>query len=110
MRASRGSSGKTGPSQGQATGQRDPGTPEPTNFSKKDSLHPKELNPGQIVATLPTDEEAPKGEAKLPVRVESQAALQRMAEKVDSEVLPAEYREQILRYMESLRKADAGDK
>lgn len=85
-------------------GQRDPGTPEDTRF-KKDSLKPRELNPGQIVGTLPIDGEAPRGEAEVPVRPEPEAALRRMAEKVETEVLPAEYREQVLRYMELLRGA-----
>jgi len=102
MLGMKGSSRSTGPNEGQGAGARDSGKEEGTNFQKK-SLHPKELNPGQIVGTLPIDEEAPRGDVNVPVRVESQAALQRMAEKVDTEPLPAEVREQVLRYMESLR-------
>jgi len=98
----RGSSSSTGPQEGKGAGQGRAGTPEDTKF-QKDSLKPRELNPGQIVGTLPADEEAPKGDVSVPVRTETQAALQRMAEKVDTEVLPAEFREQVLRYMESLR-------
>jgi hypothetical protein len=102
----RGSSSSTGPQEGLGAGTGNAGTPEDTRF-KKDSLKPRELNPGQIVGTLPADEEAPRGDVSVPVRTETQAALQRMAEKVDTEVLPAEFREQVLRYMESLRAASS---
>jgi len=101
----KGSSNSTGPNEGLGAGTGRPGTPEGTNFNRKEQLHPKELNPGQIVGSLPIDEEAPKGDVSVPVRAATPEALQRMAEKVDTEVLPAEYREQILRYMESLRRA-----
>ena len=101
------SSPSTGPNQGLGMGQGKAGRPEDTKF-KKESLRARELNPGQIVGALPVDEVPDKGEAQVPVRQETQAALQRMAEKVDTETLPAEYREQVLRYMESLRRADAG--
>jgi hypothetical protein len=107
--ASRSSSGQTGPNPGLGVGQRDPGTPEDTKFQRKD-IHPNELGPGQITGVLPTDGEAPKGEVQVPVVGETQAALQRMAEKIDTEVLPVEYREQILRYMESLRQTLEGEK
>jgi len=83
-------------------GPRDGGTPENTKFETK-RLHPNELNPGQLVGQLPANEPAPKGEAQIPVRGPTQKTLQEMAEKVDSEVLPAEYREQIYRYMELMR-------
>ncbi len=99
----KGGTGQTGPSEGRGAGLRDPGTPEDTKF-KKETLHPRELNPGQIVGTLPVEGEAPKGEVRTPVRPETAEALQRMAEKVETEVLPAEYREQVLRYMELLRR------
>jgi len=98
----KGGSGSTGPREGLGAGQGRTGTPEDTKF-QKDSLHPRELNAGDIVGTLPAEEEAPKGDANVPVRAGSEAALQRMAEKVDTEVLPAEFREQVMRYMESLR-------
>ncbi len=102
-------SGRTGPGEGKGIGQRDGGTPEPTRFEKK-RLPPNELNAGQIAGQLPVDGEAPKGEARLPVRMESRAALQRMAEKVETEVLPAEYRDQVLKYMELLRTPEEGAK
>jgi hypothetical protein len=101
-----GSSRSTGPNQGQGQGKRDGGTPEDTSF-KKETLHPREMSPGQIVGTLPVEGEAPKGEAQVPVTTMSREALQRMAEKVETEVLPAEYREQVLRYMELLRAGTA---
>ena len=99
---SKGSGSSTGPQEGIGAGTGKSGTPEDTNF-KKDSLHPRELNPGDIVGTLPGEEDAPTGEATVPVRTDAQTALQRMAEKVDTDVLPAEYRDQVLKYMESLR-------
>ncbi len=103
----KGASLSTGPQEGLGAGQRNPGTPEDTKFQGK-RLRPRELNPGQIVGSLPADDPAPKGDAQVPVRPISQEALQRMAERVESEVLPAEYREQILRYMELMRQPAAG--
>ena len=105
-KGSKGSSNSTGPNEGQGAGQRDGGTPEDTKF-KTEKLSPRDLSQGDIVGSLPSEEEAPKGEAALPVKQLTAQALQRMAEKIESEALPAEYREQVLRYMESLRKGDA---
>jgi len=103
-----GSSRSTGPNQGLGAGPGKQGTPENTQF-QKDALHPKELNAGDIAGTLPAEEEAPKGDATVPVRAGSEAALQRMAEKVETDLLPAEYRERVIQYMESLRRpAGAG--
>ena len=98
-----GGSGSTGPNEGRGSGPRDGGAPEDVKFDPK-RLRPNELNPGQMIGSLPTDEPAPKGDVQVPVRMETREALQRMAEKVDTEVLPAEYREQVLRYMELLRR------
>ena len=103
----KGSSSSTGPNEGQGMGQRDPGTPEGTKFETK-RLRPQELGQGDIVGTLPSDEETLKGDVQVPVEAPSRADIERMAEKVDTEVLPAEYREQIRQYMESLLRSQPG--
>ena len=100
----KGSSLSTGPQEGLGAGTGKKGTPEATNFDRKSQLHPRELSPGEIAGVLPGDEESPAGEARLPVSTVSRADLEAMAEKVDNEVLPAEYREQIRLYMESLQQ------
>jgi hypothetical protein len=100
----KGSSLSTGPREGLGAGQRDGGTPEDVKFDTK-KLPANELGPGELVGALPVEGEAPKGEARLPVRVNPQAALQRMAQKIDSEALPAEYRRPVEDYMNLLRGA-----
>lgn len=102
-----GSSNSTGPNAGIGAGDRPPGSPEDTKF-KNEKLGARELNQGDIVGSLPSDDQAPKGDAALPVRTATVQELQRMAEKVDTEALPAQYREQVLRYMESLQKGAGG--
>ncbi len=98
----KGSGRSTGPREGLGAGQGNPGEGEGTKFNP-DRLRARELNPGDIVGTLPSGEEAPRGETALPVRQVTAEALQRMAERVANEPLPAEYREQVLRYMELLK-------
>jgi len=98
----KGSGRSTGPQEGLGAGQGNPGEEEGTKF-QPDRLRARELNPGDIVGTLPSGEEAPRGETSLPVRQATAEAMQRMAERVANEPLPAEYREQVLRYMELLK-------
>src|ERR1041385_5875975 len=103
----RGKSSSTGPSPGLGMGQGSSAGGGPTNLEKK-KLNASGIQPGTPVGVLPSEEPAPRGDAQLPVVGASPEALRKMAEKVDTEVLPAEVREQVLKYMDLLRKPAGG--
>ncbi len=106
--ASSGSSAQGG-REAKASGPRGPGTRENVSFSEKSKINANELDPtGTIVGTLPFDGEAPTGEARLKIR-EIMTGAQDGAQSVERQVIPAEYRELVREFQESLHEAASTD-
>jgi hypothetical protein len=98
--------GSSGPSGGQATGQRDPGTPEDVTF-KRDHVRTNSLDPrGQPVGSMTADGPSPRGEATIRKGADLDRAVQELSEEVEKEPLPVEHRRQIQKFHELLLGGD----
>lgn len=112
MKQSGGLLGSSGPSPGganeaQASGDRGPGRKEGVTFQQT-QIHPNELDPsGTIVGELPFDGEAPTGESLLKIQKIITSG-QASAEKVERQAIPAEYRDLVRRFQDSLRQPAEG--
>lgn len=90
--------GTTGPNSGQATGQRDGGTPEETTF-QRERVPTRDLGPrGQIVGSLTVDGPSAAGEPTIQKGGAVEQAVRQLSEEVEKEPLPVEYRDQIQRF------------
>lgn len=108
--------GTTGPSSGQATGQRDGGTPEDTTF-QRERVPAKGLDPrGQAVGSFTVDGPSLTGEPTIQKGGAVEQAVRQLSEQVEKEPLPVEYRDQIQRFHSLLLgggeepKAGSGEK
>ena len=94
----------TGPNGGIGAGERGPGRPEGVKFNQKSTIKANELGPeGTIVGTLPFDGEAPTGESLLKIR-QIMTSAQSSAKKVERQAIPAEHRDTVRRFQESLHR------
>jgi len=90
--------GTTGPNSGQATGQRDGGTPEETTF-QRERVPARELGPrGQVVGSLTVDGPSAVGQPTIQKGGAVEQAGRQLSEQVEKEPLPVEYRDQIQRF------------
>jgi hypothetical protein len=102
--------GRTGPAEGQATGQRDPGTPEDVTF-RREKVPSRGLAPsGRPVGVLTVPGESLPGEVTIEKSAEVREAARALSEEVEKEPLPIEHREQVRRFYDLLLEGGGAEK
>ena len=99
---------RSGPNSGQANGAGPGARPETNDFEREKPGAGSGVGRGQIVSAFTAEGEAERGDVRAPRSPEFAAAVRDLAEEVDSEPLPVEYKEIVEKYYESLLRGGTG--